>query len=275
MKTIKALARDWLPPAAIRQIKAAKRGQRIRFEGDFSSWDQVSAPCTGYDKTEILNKVLAATLTVKRGEAAFERDSVLFHEIEYNWPVLTGLLWSAARHGGRLNVLDFGGALGSSYFQHRRFLGALPNVRWNVVEQPHYVEAGQAHIQDDTLRFYKSIEQCLADNKPNVILLSSVLQYLAAPSDILADLSTVGASSLIIDRTPVSAYLQDKLVIQRVPAAIYTASYGMWIFSLPALMKKLDAHWRLVTTTLNAEGAVRSEKGLDFSFRGMLMESRG
>jgi hypothetical protein len=101
------------------------------------------------------------------------------------------------------------------------------------------------------------------------------LQYLAEPGNIIADLPKVGAASLIVDRTPVSAYLQDKLVIQRVPPAIYTASYAMWIFSLPALMKKLDAHWRLVTTTLNAEGAVRSEKGLDFSFQGMLLESRG
>ena len=274
MKALKALARDWLPPAAIRQIEAATRGQRIRFEGDFSSWDQASAQCTGYDEAAILHKVLAATLKVKRGKAAFERDSVLFHEIEYNWPMLSGLLWSAARHGGRLNVLDFGGALGSSYFQHRRFFAVLPEVRWNVVEQTHYVDAGQAHIQDDTLRFYKSIEHCLADNKPNVILLSSVLQYLATPGDIIADLPNVGATSLLIDRTPISAYRQNKLVIQRVPAAIYTASYGMWIFSMSALMKKLEAHWRLVTTTLNAEGAVRSEKGLDFSFQGMLLESR-
>jgi putative methyltransferase (TIGR04325 family) len=220
MKALKALARDWLPPAVVRQIRLAQQGQRIRFEGDFSSWEAAKSRCTGYDAGDILSKVLAATLMVKRGEAAFERDSVLFHANEYSWPLLSGLLWSAARNEGRLNVLDFGGSLGSSYFQHRRFLDKLPEVRWNVVEQPHYVESGRTHIQDAVLRFYASIEQCLADNKPNVILLSSVLQYLQAPVDILAELPEVGASGLIIDRTPFSFLEKDKLVIQRVPAAI-------------------------------------------------------
>ena len=71
---------------------------------------------------DILDKVLAATLKVKQGQAVFERDSVLFDEIEYSWPLLAGLMWAAASNGGKLNVLDFGGALGSSYYQNRKFL---------------------------------------------------------------------------------------------------------------------------------------------------------
>ena len=82
-------------------------------------------------------------MTVVDGRAAYERDSVLFEEVEYVWPLLASLMWVGARHLGSLNVLDFGGSLGSTYFQNRIFLATLPSVRWNIVEQPRHVEVGR------------------------------------------------------------------------------------------------------------------------------------
>ena len=232
MSALKVLAREWLPPALVRWLRRVRgSGIGICFEGDFATWEEASARCTGYDAEEILEKVLAATLKVKHGEAVFERDSVLFDEIEYAWPVLAGLMWAAARNGGRLNVLDFGGALGSSYFQNRKFLQVLPEVRWNVIEQPHYVEAGQKHIQDERLRFYKTVEACLAENQPNVILLSSVLQYLERPYELLEKLGSLNIDRIIVDRTPFVEGDKDILSIQRVPESIFPATLAAWLFS--------------------------------------------
>lgn len=277
MNALRALARDWFPPAVVRLIRRRQGTQQdggLRFEGDFVSWEEASAQCTGYDAEDILAKVLAATLKVKRGEAAFERDSVLFDEVEYAWPVLAGLMWAAARNGGKLNVLDFGGALGSSYFQNRKFLQTLPEVRWNVVEQSHYVEAGRKYIQDDKLRFYQTIEECLSENQPNVILLSSVLQYLESPIELIGKLNKVGASCLIVDRTPFSVNGKDKLTVQKVPAAIYSASYPMWIFSLSKFKQLLEENWCFVASNLSPEGYAQTANGVEFSFQGMLLESR-
>src|ERR1035437_7414303 len=93
MTALKWLALDWLPPALVRRLRQQRGGSNC-FEGEFASWDESAARCTGYDAEGILDKVLDATLKVKRGEAAFERDSVLFHGIEYAWPVLAGPLRS-------------------------------------------------------------------------------------------------------------------------------------------------------------------------------------
>lgn len=272
MSTLKTLARDWLPPVLARWFRQMRDGE-IGFEGDFDTWEEANSRCTGYDAEEILVKVLASTLKVKHGEAAAERDSVLFDQIEYAWPVLAGLMWAAARSGGRLNVLDFGGALGSSYFQNRKFLQTLPDVRWNVVEQPHYVDAGRKHIQDTQLQFYKTVEECLSENQPNVILLSSVLQYLESPADLISELNKIGAVCLVVDRTPFILQEKDKLVVQKVPATIYSASYPMWIFSLSEFEKLLARNWCIVASNLSPEGHVRITS--DFvSFQGMLLEAR-
>lgn len=230
MSALNTLARDWLPPVLVRWLRQV-RGAGTSFEGEFATWEQARVRCTGYDKDEILDRVLASTLKVKLGGAAFERDSVLFDEIEYAWPVLAGLMWAAASGGGRLNVLDFGGALGSGYFQNRKFLRTLKDVRWNVVEQPHFVEAGQKHIQDEQLRFYKTVEECLKENRPNLILLSSVLQYLERPYELLEKLGSLNASHIIVDRTPFVDSDEDRLTIQRVPKWIFPATLPAWLFS--------------------------------------------
>lgn len=242
MSALKSLARNWLPPVVASMLRKS-RGVDICFEGKFATWEAAAAHCTGYEADQILTKVLEATLKVKRGEAAFERDSVLFDQIEYSWPVTAGLLWSAARSDGRLDVLDFGGALGSSYFQNRKFLQPLKEVRWNVVEQEHYVSAGKKHVQDKTLRFYSTVDSCLRDNMPNVILLSSVLQYLPDPDSVLDKLIRIGASSIILDRMPYLNSAKGTLIkIQKIPSSIYPASYPCRFFVEEIIVKKMAVH---------------------------------
>ena len=55
----------------------------------------------------------------------YERDSVLFDTIRYSWPLLSDLLRAASEDQNHLSVLDFGGSLGSSYYQNRVFLSHL------------------------------------------------------------------------------------------------------------------------------------------------------
>ncbi len=222
--SLKDLIRLLVPPALLRKARQF-RSDSIRFEGECANWKEACEQCSGYDSEGILDKVLAATLKVKHGEAAFERDSVTFDEHEYAWPVLTGLMWAAARNRGCLKVLDYGGALGSSYFQNHHFLLALPEVRWNVVEQGHFVEAGQAYIQDEYLKFYRTTEDCRIENNINVVLLSSVLQYIEDCEDLIDKMVKVKADVIVIDRTIINKSSVNRVYIQRTPASIYSASY--------------------------------------------------
>ena len=123
-------------------------------------------------------------LQVKNGTAVHERDSVLFPKVEHNFALLAGLL--QAVDNGELSVLDFGGSLGSSYFQCRPFLASLKSVRWSIVEQPAYVECGRREFADERLRFYRTVEECLENESPQVLLLSGVIHCLADPYGFLA-----------------------------------------------------------------------------------------
>ena len=215
----------------------------IWFEGDFRTWEEAASRCSGYADGAILDKVLGATRKVILGEAAFERDSVAFDRTEYSWPLLAGLMWAAARTRGRLSVLDLGGALGSSYFQNRKFLQAIPEVRWHVVEQPHYAEAGRINVHEEHLFFYETIEASALEDRPNVIVLSSVLQYLPDPHSLLRDLLRVEAETIILDRTSYSTESnKDVIKIQHVPRSIYLASYPCRFFVEDDLLEFFKAN---------------------------------
>lgn len=244
MNTIKALVRDWTPPIFRRTVKNVFF-PGIRFTGDYSNWEEAKKQCLGYDAGHILNKVLEATLKVKRGEAAYERDSVVFSEIEYAWPVAAGLMWVAAQTRGRLDVLDFGGALGSSYFQNHIFLSRLPQVQWSVIEQSHYVSAGNKHIADETLKFYEKIDDCILERRPNVVLLSNVLQYLPDPFELIKKICLIQANFIILDRTIVNRFSNNKIYVQSVPSSIYAATYPCRSFAEMSLLEAFRPSYKL------------------------------
>jgi len=212
---LKALAKEWLPPAVLKTL-LTQTPWRIRFRGEYPSWEAAVAASTGYDRASILEKVRDATLKVKNGQAVYERDSMLFDHIEYSWPALAALMWAATLNHGRLSVLDFGGSLGTGYFQNRQFLARLAEVRWGVVEQPHYVECGRAEIGDERLQFFESYK------------------------DVLRDLTVFKPGVVVVDRTIVNDGATDRIYVQDVPKAVYEASYPVYSISESSLVGYLD-----------------------------------
>ena len=270
MRRSPSLAR-WLPPAIDEQLRRLC-GRGVHYRGDFPTWSLASARTTGYDAQNILQQVRAAALQVKVGTAAYERDSVLFDHIHHSFPVLAGLLRAAAEAESRLAVLDLGGALGSSYYQCRDFLAVVSSLRWGVVEQPHFVKCGKAEFQDGTLQFFDSLAECLTTISPNVVLLSSVLQYLPDPAEILKIIQDSAVRYVIIDRTPFSDLDSDHITTQHVPKSIYAASYPCWIFSRFNLVQRFGPSYQLLAEFDSSDGRARTEQ-IDFSFGGMILRN--
>jgi putative methyltransferase (TIGR04325 family) len=224
------MIRACLPPSLLKLgIRLLRLGNV--YIGNYSCWDEAKLDAKGYDAKAIFERVRDAGLKVKQGTALYERDSVCFYEEDYRWPVLACLLSVAAQENGKLNVLDFGGSLGSFYFQHVKFLNKLKSVMWSVVEQPHFVECGRQEFQDERLKFYMDCSECINNEKVDLVLLSSVLQYIESPQEVLEEIAKVKAKYILIDRTPFINGSHNRLTVQNVPTSIYKASYPAWFFS--------------------------------------------
>jgi putative methyltransferase (TIGR04325 family) len=231
MQKVTGFIKNWLPPAMVSGIQKVlvpkpvqESNNDVFWQGDYPTWEAALTVSMGYSSENILEKVKASTLKVKTGEVAYERDSFIFNKIQYSWECLAGLMWVAARDGGRLDVLDFGGSLGSSYFQNRKFLAALKEVHWNVVEQPHFVDCGREHIQDDVLHFYSTISESLIERNPNVIL-SGVLSHIPDWLSLLQTILAKKIPTVVVDRTPFVLEGSERITVQTVPEWIYEATY--------------------------------------------------
>ncbi|MBB4478975.1 putative methyltransferase (TIGR04325 family) [Rhizobium etli] len=219
------------PRAREQDVWREFRRHNIFFDGPYKDWRSAKAASDGYDAPAILAKVLDATRAVVQGRAAYERDTVVFTERSYSHPLLAWLLYVASRSDLRLGVVDVGGALGSSYFQHRSALTQLAELNWCVVEQTHFVRAGRAEFEDAGLSFSDNLDEAIDRVRPNVVLLSGVLQYLEDPDEYLEDLLSRGVKFILVDRTAAQFDVAVAPFVQHVPAWIYSASYPVWFLN--------------------------------------------
>lgn len=242
------MKRSMFIESLIRRIKRPKYG----WKGDYKSWQQAKIDCSGYDAGNILEKVKAATLRVKNGTAAYERDSVLFNKIEYSWPLLSSLMWVAAKNNNSLKVLDFGGSLGSTYFQNRKFLNELGHVSWSIVEQQNFVTTGRDCIADEILQFFYTIAECIQkQGKPDILILACTLPYIEKPYELIGEILNYRIPHIIIDNTFFNYEERDRITLQKVPPSIYPASYPCWFLSYKKLKELVADKYVIVSEHFN------------------------
>lgn len=267
---MKEILKELLPPILIKLHRHGLSG-RYGYFGNYRKWEDAISDSGGYDADAILNKVKESLLKVKNGEAAYERDSVLFDSVQLSWPLLAALLWIASKNGNKLSLIDYGGSLGSSFYQNRRFILHLNELIWNIVEQPKFVDCGKCYFEDDHLKFYYTIDECLERHHPCAIIFSSVLPYLERPYEFLKSVIDMEIPYIIIDRTPFIEHGDDRLTVQKVPPSIYNASYPAWFFNQEKFLNLFSKDYELVAEfdalagKIDLGNNIAHEKGFIFS----------
>ncbi len=276
MKRLKTAAKWLLPPLLLLPFRPGYRNAPHAAPcwhfGDYPNWAAAVGAAGGYDAANILEIQRAAMRQIHSGNAVYERDSVLFDKIEYFFPTLAALLLVASDNGGRLAVLDFGGALGSTYYQNRKILSNL-SLSWHIVEQAHFVAAGAAEFESEQLKFFLTIAASWHIRPPDVVLLSSVLQYLDHPFVLLEEVAGRAPPYILIDRTPVMDSGREQIVVQTVPPSIYAASYACRLFAPDSILAALPDYELIFDFDCHA-GTVIEVDGRIARYRGYFLRRR-
>lgn len=196
------------------------------WHGNFKNWEEANRECIGYDQHIIVEQTLQAISSTLNDPNRYERDGCIIHGQPTYTNNLINLLNSM---NDNLKIIDFGGSLGSTYFQIRNYLYHTA-IDWNVVEQDIFVETGKQCIKADELSFHTSIDniQC---NNIQLILFSSSLPYIEKPYEILQKAIDYKIKYIFIDRHSVILNGdEDILTIQIVPPCIYETIYPCWFF---------------------------------------------
>ena len=256
-------ARRWVPPWLWR-IAGSFLGQRIRFTGSYDDWaaarDQAGE---GYAAPDILERARVSTRALS--EAGTQPAAPPFY-------VLAAVLLAASMRGGHLSAIDYGGALGSTYFRCARYLKRLGQVRWTVVEQAGFIACGRRDFESAVLRFAATLEECAEHGRPDIVIFSAVLQYLERPLDVLRKAALLHPRVIIIDRTPIVRMPASCVAIQRVPPRLGKAAYPAWLFNERELLAAVPANYALLAAFDALDGVMNY--GLRrVEFRGFILEN--
>lgn len=227
--------RDYVPPIFVKLYRRINAYKYIHFFNGYSSWEDAHqdalriGEADAYESQNILEKVAESIQLVRSGEAMYEQDGVLFYKERNEYELLTSLFYMLSENM-HLNICDFGGSLGSTFFRYKDKL-PLERLKWNIVEQRNYVDYGKDNIPE--LDFFYSIEECVnTHGKIDAILLLSVLQFLDKPYEMIDKLLLQSPRYIVIDATPFNIEdEEDCIVLEHVPSSVYRAVYPSWIFN--------------------------------------------
>ncbi|KEO57901.1 methyltransferase, TIGR04325 family [Thalassospira permensis] len=272
MSFLKKILRNWMPPIFVKAYSYYfNRG--IVFRGNFENWEAAQEATKGYDATEILDRVRWAARQVVDGCAKSERDGVIFDAIPYPFPLIATLLRAAVENGNRLKVLDYGGALGSSYYQCRDFLEGLKDIEWVVVEQKNFVKIGKEEFENDQLKFAQSLAELGSNFTPDVALISGTLQYLSNPDDLLKSMVSLKIPYIVVDRTPILANGNTIISSQIVPESINKSEYPIRLFSEQDIKKNIDNDYEQIASFDALDGAIGFGNLLS-NFKGYIFKKK-
>lgn len=228
-------------PEIIKDFINILLNRKIKLIGKFSTWEDALKKSSGYNDPVILKKSKNSLKKIINNEAKFERDTVLFYD-EMPDTQLIAIIKKLYKHKN-IKICDFGGSFGSSYFQNIPFLNK-EKIEWNIVEQKKITEYARRNVKIKKLNFYDNLDNVLKKNI-DLIIFSSVIQYLEAPYSILKKITKKKIVNLIVARTPFSNNI-DTIKVQIVPEHIYNSSYPVWIFNKKKFMKFMKINGYLV-----------------------------
>lgn len=272
---MKSKIAQFIPPIILdlkNALLAKKRHQN--FEGNFSSWAESQNNSTGYSAENILKNCRESLIKVKSSEFLFERDSVLFNTPQYSWPLLVSLQHVALANKGTLNVIDFGGSLGSTYFNVKKFINNLKSISWTIVEQKNFVDCGKEEFSSSELAFEYNIEDAVSKKGNQCLLLSGVLQYLENPLSFVDSLIEKNFEYIIIDRT---SFINDqmRLTVQNVSENIYAASYPAWFFNEVEFLMHFNKQYDILYDFKSAfDGEEQSSDKKKLYWKGYLLKRK-
>lgn len=215
------------------------------WKGNYDSFEQAASKCGGYNESKILDKIIETTKMVSNGEAIYERDGILYDEVQLNVNLLNALLLVASRNNNKLTVVDFGGSLGTTYYQNIKYLSHL-DLKWCIVEQRHFVDIGKESFENEHVKFYYTIDECLKENKrADILVVNGVIQYIPNPYDTLKSIQSYEIPYLLFDTMGYNDKRKDRITIQNVPPVFYgiPASYACTFFDKIKFEKQLSENY--------------------------------
>lgn len=244
---------------------AASDNDRIRFEGDFATYEEALDSCrgsAGYESDVAIERYIRRNAEVSADPAtavAGATEQVLRFMAAFSL---------AKPIDGVYRVYDYGGGYGAIY-EMFRYLYPNKRFQWTIIEVPRLVSRASELGASEEKIFVTE----LTPGPYSFGISSGTLQCLPDPIDGLRKMKEARAQITMVNRFPILQSLtRDKLTAQHVPAAYFAASFPSWFFSNAWVMRfeqlgRVIARW-------DSPGDITEINGETLKYQAFLIDSR-
>ena len=217
---------DWLLPPKMRVLVRVLLSRFIGFT-KVESWELAVHKSSGYESVDVVKPVVTAARRVLIDSQTSNVSTSRYQQIA------AAMLYCISQ--GRfssvepIRVLDVGGG-GADYFHQFQEFAPQINFDWTVLETPTMAEAMSNEFGQNfsNLRWVNSIENTCETY--DVILCSSVFQYVENPIELLATL-VAKSGFLIVNRIPLVDSSKHFVAVQRIISDGKRTSYPVHFFA--------------------------------------------
>ena len=239
---------NWLLPPKVRVLVRILLSRLIGFT-KVESWEVAAQKSSGYESVNVIEPVVTAARRVQIDSQISNFSTSRYQQIA------AGMLYCVSQ--GRfssaesIRVLDVGGG-GADYFHQFQEFAPQINFDWTVLETPAMAEAMSNEFGQNlsNLRWVNSIEK--TNEIYDVVLCSSVFQYVENPFELLATL-VAKSRFLIVNRIPLVDSSEHFVAIQRIISNGKRASYPVHFFAEEMFLIELSQYGDVVMRWLVTE----------------------
>jgi len=158
---------------------------------------------------------------------------------ENDYPVL---FWLNDLLGDDTTVFDFGGNVGTHYFQYKKYLRYGNSLKWIVCDLPQIVKVGRDNNNEPNLLF---TEIFLEANRIDILLASGSIQYIEKFAEMIGSLEQK-PTHLLLNRLPL--YNGEQFVTLQNGGEVFYPQYvfnkGDFISSLEKIGYEVKDQWK-------------------------------
>jgi putative methyltransferase (TIGR04325 family) len=188
------MVRDFIPPI----VERFTRRRMPSVLKQYPTYGAALAESDTYEAPDIIDVVVKKTEIFRRQLANGSVPTIARRQTIQNLFVI-----SYIQPGRPLDVLEFGGACGASYFELTHLLpGRIRS--WHVVETSAMTARAREAFQDPRLSFHDNLAEPIAEMKTrDLVIAQGVIQYTPEPLDKVDELLALNFDHVYVTRTAV------------------------------------------------------------------------
>lgn len=172
----------------------------------YQNYNQALKNCNGYEDQELVS--IISQKTHKFVEELSNNQNLLDQSFK-NLAIILKVITDLDKK--EINVIDFGGQLGATFFEIRKLISENIKLNWNVIETEKMTQIGKKYHQNQDLNFSNNLDD-FKKTDIDIIIASGSIQYTPNPIKFINKIIDIQPHYIYFCRLPLNCISDENII---------------------------------------------------------------